>query len=152
VTIGKLTFVIGDDGKVVNNPPRSDGPVCWKCGKPGHLSWKYLNQGGGSGQGGGHGGGRGGGRAGRDGKSNIKRIPLQPGESHKRTVNGITMYWCGTCTYWNLTHLTANHANSKAANLAEGEMDNDTWTVKETNANRVTFYSAVTKRMTSAGK
>jgi hypothetical protein len=48
---------------------------------------------------------------------------------HERNVNGITMYWCGTCTYWNSTHLTAGH---KSANLAaaEGETTKEATTVK----------------------
>jgi hypothetical protein len=159
LTIGTSTFVIGNDGEVEKAlPPRADGPVCWKCGKGGHLAWQCPNnQGGGGGRGGGgsgRGGGRGAGRRG-DGKHAIKRIPPKPGEAHERTVNGIQMYWCGTCTYWNSTHLTADHADtSKAANLAEGgvnETDDDKSTVDEADAARVTFYSNITNRMAGTG-
>jgi hypothetical protein len=63
------------------------------------------------------------------------------------------MYWCGTCTYWNLTHLTANH---KSANLAavQGEPADETAAVETetaTEASRVTFYSNVNKRLAGAG-
>jgi hypothetical protein len=158
ITIGHSTFVIGDDGEIKKAlPPRADGPVCWKCGKAGHLAWQCPSkQGGGNGGGGGRGGG-GAGRGGRgDGKPNIKRIPPKPGESHERTVHGVTMYWCGTCTYWNSTHLTADHAGTKpVVNLAESETTEETTAEADEpddTVDRVTFYSNVTKRLTGVGK
>jgi hypothetical protein len=160
VTIGNSTFVIGDDGEIKKAlPPRADGPVCWKCGKAGHLAWQCPNKQGGGGGGGGRGAGGGGRGTGRgDGKGSIKRIPPKPGDSHERTVNGINMYWCGTCASWNSTHLTADHVERQpaAANIAEQETAEDpgTGAVADTDdtADRVTFYSNVTKRMTGVGK
>jgi hypothetical protein len=161
LTIGTSTFVIGNDGEVEKAlPPRANGPACWKCGKGGHLAWQCPNnQKNGANQGGanrerGRGGGAGRGAGRCDGKGGIKRIPPQPGKAHECTVNGIQIYWCGTCTYWNSTHLTADHADSKAAaNLAEGatEPDEDKSTADDTDADLVTFYSNVTKRMTGSG-
>jgi hypothetical protein len=160
VTIGKSVFLIGDDGEIVADlPGNTDGSVCWQCGKTGHQSWQCHNKGG-QGGGGGNGGGRAGGRrkgAARGASDNKakspKRIPPLPGDSHERNFNGITMYWCGTCTYWNTTHLTVNH---KSANLAavEGEPADETAAIEtatDNEANRVTFYSNITKRMAGAG-
>jgi hypothetical protein len=160
VTIGTSTFVIGDDGEIKKAlPPAADGPVCWKCGKPGHLAWQCPHKQGGTPNAdrgnGNRGGGAGRAGGGSDGKNNIKRIPPKPGESHERTVNGITMYWCGTCKTWNSSHLTADHTSKPAANLAEGEPDSATGADADepaTTADRVTFYSNVTNRMTGVGK
>jgi hypothetical protein len=155
--MGKSTFVLGDDGEIAKVD--NDAAVCWECGKTGHLAWQCPNKKGNSGasnNGGGNGGrarggGRGGGRGGREGGKSPKRIPPQPGEPHKWTVNGIQMYWCGTCTYWNSTHLTAAHADTKAANVVEGETELAP-AEDETEDNRVSFYSTVTQRMAGASK
>ncbi len=155
LTVGKSIFLIGDDGEVRTDlPGNTDGSVCWHCGKPGHQSWQCPAKVGKTGGGGGRGG-----KAGDGKPKSAKRTPPGPGEPHERQVNGITMYWCGTCTYWNSTHLSVNHRTANLAALDGGGAPEATpavappaaapeTTTPDADANRVTFYSNITKKMT----
>ena len=52
--------------------------------------------------------GRGNGGRGGGGNSSGLKTPPKAGESHKKQVNGSTLYWCGRCGKWG-DHDTSNH-------------------------------------------
>ena len=70
--------------------------TCWNCGKKGHVSSKCPDK--------------------TDDKhkeaadaSAWKKKPPTKGEAHEKTVEGQRWKWCGHCTRWTLSHLTAEH-------------------------------------------
>ena len=87
--------------------------TCWNCGKKGHVSSKCPEK-------------------------NVdkpkeaidvsawKKKPPMKGEANEKTVEGQKWKWCGRCTRWTLSHLTAEHkdkvkdeaATTPASNLA----------------------------------
>ena len=85
-------------------------------------------------------GGRNGGRGGRGGsqtqndgndqnntnnKENELKTPPKPGDSHKKTIQGKSLHWCGRCGKWG-DHATQDHPtppnNSDADTVPEGGM------------------------------
>ena len=76
-------------------------------------------RGGGRGNGGGRGRGSGGGRGNGNGNANPMKTPPRAGESHQKSINGVTKYWCGRCGKWG-DHDSANHPSSSAGGNGNG--------------------------------
>lgn len=159
--VGKSTFVT--ETEMAANTLRSlaatqtdtDGVECWQCGAKGHLSRDCPNPASGRGGGRGRGAGR---RTGRDTPA-WKRTPPAAGEPGTKVIEGVTWYWCGTCTYWNRTHTTVQHvaksdrpvnvATTDASTVATADTSVLTTgaTTVEPDKGRVSFYGTVLNKM-----
>jgi hypothetical protein len=107
------------------------------------------------------------GRRGRGGNPATawKRIPPGAGEPTSKMVDGTTVYWCGTCKYWNTTHTTVQHISRPQAAPQANVAADDSATVttssgnsttgttiaseapQDVNGSRVSYYGAVLNRM-----
>jgi uncharacterized membrane protein YgcG len=166
VTIGKSSFLIGEDGEIKAVQDQSSN-TCWECGAKGHLSWQCPQKRGGAGRGGdggangngAPGGGGGGGGGGGDSETkkkqkNPKHIPPAAGEPTKRVVKGMTLYWCQHCKSWNTTHVTDQHKAKQAANVAEEVADDPSSLTDDnvTKSTRVSFYGNVARQLAGVKK
>ena len=160
--VGKSTFVT--EAEMAANTLRSlsaaqteVGVECWRCGAKGHLAKDCPNPASGRGSGRGRGAGR---RARRD-TPVWKRTPPAAGEPGTKVIEGVTWHWCGTCTYWNLTHTTAQHVarSDRPVNVAATASAASTVATSDTSVlsaggttdpadkNRVSFYGTVLNKM-----
>jgi hypothetical protein len=152
--VGKSTFLA--DGKKTPVDEVTDQlavPICWNCGQNGHLSNycdKPKTRRGGDRRGGGD----------KDKTRSWKRIPPRVDDPHEKTITGTKWYWCGRCTFWNNSHLTADHV-ARQANLAADEASqvsgsvttgsgDDTNSTRSPSDARISFYGNVMRKMQGA--